>query len=102
MQYKVIHSADLQKDLTEAAAEGWELFDVAPHRQPGTPALWIVIMERDETTAMDFTDSIVLERIRSWAASKFVPAGTGNEHTEGYEHAQKDVREYFLKPSAAS
>jgi hypothetical protein len=93
MEYKVFHSADLQADLDRWAAEKWELFtDPIPFRQPNNPALWLIVMTRDETSAMDFADSLTLAAISRWARDNFSSAlPHGSDLASGYNRAVTDV-----------
>jgi hypothetical protein len=98
MEYKVLHSSDLEADLNAAAAEGWELFsDPQPYRRPGSPDLWLVVMERSGdpvTTVLDHADSITLNTIRDWALRNHAspPLPFAHDHARGYARAVDDVR----------
>ena len=92
-EYKVIHSADLQADLDHWAAEGWELYDSPQSwRQPNSPALWLVVMEREPKNPEAEANGVTLATIRGWAENDLFDIAPRTDHAKGYNRAVQDVR----------
>lgn len=96
MEYKVLHSADLEADLNEAAAEGWKLFrDPQQYRVPHSPAIWLVVLERGAKADPEAeANGVTLATIRDWANQHSIldHPDVMNDHARGYTRAVKDVR----------
>lgn len=92
MEYKTIHTSDLQADLNTAAAQGWELFsDPIPYRQPGRSELWLVVMERGRPDDEAQANAATLQEIRDWQGRNVLGSGAHTEHSRGYQHALQDL-----------